>query len=196
MITSPAKIALPTDDKRWKIVNGTMRRHGYSRNALIETLHTVQKSFGYLDRDSLQFVARSLRVPLSKAFGVATFYHFFSLKPPGEHACVVCLGTACYIKGARPLLTNIENSLGIRLGETTPDGKVSVLTARCVGSCSFAPVALFDGEVAGKLTPQEVETRLQQWIAASGPPQTLTAPQHLHSSDPATPGRAVREEAR
>ena len=163
MLSSVPKVTLPSDDKRWKIVSGTMRRHGYSRNALIEALHTVQKSFGYLDRESLQFVARSLRVPLSKAFGVATFYHFFSLKPTGDHACVVCLGTACYIKGAGRLLANIENSLGIRPGETTADGKVSVLTARCVGSCSFAPVAVFDGEVAGNLNPQEMQKRLQVW---------------------------------
>ena len=163
MLSSVPKVTLPSDDKRWKIVSGTMRRHGYSRNALIEALHTVQKSFGYLDRESLQFVARSLRVPLSKAFGVATFYHFFSLKPTGDHACVVCLGTACYIKGAGRLLANIENSLGIRPGETTADGKVSVLTARCVGSCSFAPVAVFDGEVAGNLNPQEMQNRLQVW---------------------------------
>ena len=82
---SAAKPALPSDDKRWRIVNGTMRRHGYSRDALIETLHTVQQSFGFLDKESLAFVAASLRVPLSQSYGVATFYHFFTLKPPGEH---------------------------------------------------------------------------------------------------------------
>ena len=75
--------ALPSEDKRWRIVNGTMRRHGYSRNALIETLHTVQSSFGFLDKDSIRFVAKSLRVPLSHAYGVVTFYHYFSMKPPG-----------------------------------------------------------------------------------------------------------------
>jgi bidirectional [NiFe] hydrogenase diaphorase subunit len=187
MPVSTATIPLPSDDKRWKIVNGTMRRHGYSRNALIESLHTVQKSFGYLDRESLQFVARSLRVPLSKAFGVATFYHFFSLKPPGEHSCVVCLGTACYIKGAGPILADIENCLGVKPGETTPDGRVSVLTARCVGSCSFAPVALFDGEVAGKLTSGEVQSRLQKWEPApSG--EALRAPDPLPSAGPAALG--------
>jgi len=163
MATSLGKASPPSDDKRWKIVAGTMRRHGYSRNALIETLHTVQKSFGYLDRESLRFVAHSLRVPLSKAFGVATFYHFFTLKPPGEHACIVCLGTACYIKGAPQLLTEVEKSFGIKPGETTPDGRVSVLTARCVGSCSFAPVALFDGDVAGKLGAPEMAARLRRW---------------------------------
>jgi len=163
MATSLAKTAPPSDDKRWKIVAGTMRRHGYSRNALIEALHTVQKSFGYLDNESLRFVAQSLRVPLSKAFGVATFYHFFTLKPPGEHACIVCLGTACYIKGAPQLLAEVEKSLGTKPGETTPDGRVSVLTARCVGSCSLAPVALFDGDVAGKLAAPDMAARLHRW---------------------------------
>jgi bidirectional [NiFe] hydrogenase diaphorase subunit len=80
------KPPLPSEDKRWRIVNGTMRRHGYARDALIETLHTVQESFGFLDKVSLRFVADSLRVPLSQAYGVATFYHFFTMKPPGEHA--------------------------------------------------------------------------------------------------------------
>ena len=80
------KPALPSDDKRWRIVNGTMRRHGFARDALIETLHTVQESFGYLDKPSLRFVAESLRVPLSQVYGVATFYHFFTLKPPASTA--------------------------------------------------------------------------------------------------------------
>jgi len=160
------KVSPPSEDKRWKIVGATMRRHGFSRNALIETLHTVQQSFGFLDRPSLEYVAQSLRVPLSKAFGVATFYHYFSLKPPGEHTCVVCLGTACYIKGAPQLLGELEQSLGITPGETTPDGRVSALTARCVGSCSLAPVALFDGEVAARLSAKDMQGRLQKWVSA------------------------------
>ena len=108
MPLSSKKPALPSDDKRWRIVNGTMRRHGFARDALIETLHTVQEYFGYLDKPSLDFVAASLRVPLSQAYGVATFYHFFTLKPPGKHTCLVCLGTACYIKGAGQLLAAAE----------------------------------------------------------------------------------------
>jgi hypothetical protein len=83
---------LPSDDKRWKIVNGTMRKNGFARHALIETLHTVQSSFGFLDDDAIRFVARSLRVPLSQAYGVVTFYHHFSLKPPGKHTMTICTG--------------------------------------------------------------------------------------------------------
>ena len=107
--------ALPSEDKRWRIVNGTMRRHGYSRNALIETLHTVESSFGSLDKDSIRFVAKSLKVPLSQAYGVVTFYHYFSMKPPGRHTCTICTGTACYIKGADKVLAQTEKHLHIKV---------------------------------------------------------------------------------
>ena len=103
-----AKPTPPNQDKRWKLVEATMRRLGNQSHALIETLHTVQEAFGYLDEDALRFVATSLRVPLSQAYGVATFYHFFTLKPAGKHTCVVCTGTACYIKGAPQLLEAVE----------------------------------------------------------------------------------------
>jgi len=158
------KPTLPSDDKRWRIVNGTMRRHGYSRDALIETLHTVQQSFGFLDKDSLAFVAASLRVPLSQAYGVATFYHFFTLKPPGEHTCLVCLGTACYIKGAAQLIAHAEKTLHVRAGETTADARVSLLTARCLGSCSIAPVAVFDGDLAGNVDMDGLQKKLDAWL--------------------------------
>jgi bidirectional [NiFe] hydrogenase diaphorase subunit len=140
-----------------------MRRHGFARDALIETLHAVQECFGYLDKPSLKFVAQSLRVPLSRAYGVATFYHFFTLKPPGKHTCLVCLGTACYIKGASQLLAAAERLLGIRAGETAPDGNVSLLSARCIGSCSVAPVFLFDGETFGNVDEGTVQHRLEGW---------------------------------
>ena len=159
-----AKPALPSDDKRWRIVNGTMRRHGYSRDALIETLHTVQLSFGFLDKESLKFVAASLRVPLSQTYGVATFYHFFTLKPPGEHTCLVCLGTACYIKGAAQLISQAEKSLGVECGETTANGKASLLTARCLGSCSVAPVVVYDGELVGNDDAVHLQERLEGWM--------------------------------
>jgi bidirectional [NiFe] hydrogenase diaphorase subunit len=150
-------VTAPSDDKRWRIVGATMRRHGYAPSALIETLHTVQNSFGYLDPLSLSFVARSLKVPLSKAYGVATFYGIFRLKPQGEHTCVVCLGTACYIKGAAKLLATVDRCAGIRDGETTKDDKLSLVTARCFGACGIAPAAIVDGQVVGNLTSETLE---------------------------------------
>ena len=158
------QIAPPTDDKRWKIVQATMRRHGHAPNSLIETLHTVQETFGFLEKQSLEYVSLALRVPLSRVYGVATFYHFFTLKPPGEHMCVVCMGTACYIRGAQKVLQDIEQTAGTKAGETSPNGRVSLLTARCLGSCGLAPNAVFDGEVVGRLTPIEAHKRVEEWL--------------------------------
>ena len=104
-------------------------------------------------------------MPLSRAYGVATFYHFFTLKPAGEHTCVVCLGTACYIKGAQQLVDTLKHELGASPGETTPDGKVSVLSARCLGSCGLAPAVVYDSEVAGKVTAEQLRQRLAKWNA-------------------------------
>ncbi|MGE5239485.1 MAG: bidirectional hydrogenase complex protein HoxE [Chloroflexota bacterium] len=158
------EVAKPAEDRRWRVVNRTMRLHGNEAHALIETLHAVQESFGFLDLDALKYVAESLHVPLSVVYGVATFYHFFSLKPPGEHTCVVCLGTACYIGGAPGILEGIKGRLGVNPGETTADGKVSLVTARCLGSCGLAPAVVFDGEVAGKLDPPSVMERIGRWV--------------------------------
>lgn len=163
MIKTPT-IDPPSDDKRWRIVQATMRRNGFARHSLIETLHTVQEAFGYLDEDSLRYVGRSLRVPASQVYGVSTFYHLFSLKPAGKHTCVVCTGTACYIKGAPQLLDAFKEKYGLKPGETTADGQISLLTARCVGSCGVAPVAVFDGDVAGKLTPDASLARAERWL--------------------------------
>ena len=154
---------LPSDDKRWKIVHATMRKNGFARHALIETLHTVQSSFGYLDEDAIRFVARSLRVPLSQAYGVVTFYHYFNLKPPGRHTITVCAGTTCFIKGADKLIGAAQKRLGIETGHTTPDGEVSLMVARCVGACSRAPVTLMDGEVQGEMTREQLLAQLERW---------------------------------
>lgn len=157
-----ATVELPSDDKRWKIVQGTMRRNGFRPDALIETLHTCQEAFGYLDDETLMFVARALRVAPSQVYGVATFYHFFNLKPQGEHTCAVCTGTACYIKGAQKLIDSIHKKYGVRPGETTDDNKLSLLTVRCVGACGLAPAVVLDGEVLGNMTPPDVEARLEE----------------------------------
>ena len=124
----------------------------------------MQESFGYLDETALRFVAASLRVPLSRVFGAATFYHFFTLKPQGKHTCVVCTGTACYIKGAPSLLAGIERTYGIKPGETTPDGESSVLPARCLGSCGLAPAVVLDSHVMGRIGPGKKHNRVAKGI--------------------------------
>jgi bidirectional [NiFe] hydrogenase diaphorase subunit len=164
MSSYAAVVSVPSDDKRWRIVEGTMRRHGREADSLIEVLHTVQECFGFLDETALRFVAQSLRVPMSKVYGVATFYHFFSLKPKGEHTCVVCTGTACYIKGAPAILKGLEAAAELHPGETTPDNKVSLLTARCLGSCGLAPAVVFDGDVVARVDAKEASQRVQRWM--------------------------------
>jgi bidirectional [NiFe] hydrogenase diaphorase subunit len=153
----------PSGDKRFKLLDATMKRHQYQPDALLEVLHTAQELFGHLDHDLLLYVAHSLKLPPSRVYGVATFYHFFSFTPKGEHTCVVCLGTACYVKGAANVLATLEQQFALRGGQTSADGKVSLLTARCLGSCGLAPVAVFDNALAGNLTPEEAAKRVKGW---------------------------------
>ncbi len=164
MIASLTKPEPPTDDKRWKVVDTTMRRNGYADHALIEALHSVQEWFGYIDEPAMRYVARSLNVPLSKVYGVATFYHYFTMRPPGKHACVVCLGTACYIKGAQQLVDQVSERFHVAPGRTSDDGELSLLTARCLGSCGLAPAVVFDGQVEGNLTPEALNQRLDEMV--------------------------------
>jgi bidirectional [NiFe] hydrogenase diaphorase subunit len=155
------KPAPPNDDKRWKIVATRMRRMGDRPEALIEALHSAQEAFGFLDSDALRYVGDTLGVPHSRVFGVATFYSFFTLKPQGEHTCVVCTGTACYINGAGEILEQFRGRLGVKPKETTPDGKISLLTARCIGACSLAPAVVVDGEMQGKANAAELMATLE-----------------------------------
>jgi bidirectional [NiFe] hydrogenase diaphorase subunit len=150
--------------KRLQMVDGAMKRHQHRQDALIEVLHTAQGLFGYLEDDLLLYIARSLKLPPSRVYGVATFYHFFSLKPKGEHTCVVCLGTACYVKGAAVLLAALERQTHVHAGETTPDGRLSLLTARCLGTCGVAPAVVFDDAVAGEQTAESATNHVKGWL--------------------------------
>jgi bidirectional [NiFe] hydrogenase diaphorase subunit len=158
------RFAKMTQDPQWRTVNRTMRVNGYQSDSLIETLHAVQDSFGFVDREAMEYVAHGLKVPVSRVYAVATFYHYFTLKPPGQHTCVICLGTACYIGGSSTLLESIHQQTGIGPGETTKDGKVSLLIARCLGSCGLAPAAVFDGQVTGRLDSPTVLDKIRRWI--------------------------------
>jgi bidirectional [NiFe] hydrogenase diaphorase subunit len=166
MIAAAKQQPMPSADKRWKIVDATMRRHGYSGNCLIETLHTAQESFGYLDEPALRFVASALTLPLSKVYGVSTFYNHFSLKPQGKHTCVICLGTACYIKGSNKIVAAAEKAHSVKLGATTRDNQLSLIAARCIGSCGLAPAVVVDGDVLGKASASETLARIAKALAA------------------------------
>lgn len=152
------------EDRRLRMVDRTMRMYGHEPHALIETLHTIQESYGFIDTDLMRYVSERLGVPLSKVYGVATFYHFFTLKPQGEHTCVVCTGTACYITGAKNIIDEIGKQYDIYPGETTKDNKLSLLTARCLGACGLAPAVVFDGVVAGKQDSKTVSETIGRWF--------------------------------
>ena len=151
-------------DDRYKIVEKTMKKLGYDKSALIETLHTAQETFGYLENEVLKFIAKRLKLPFSKVYGVATFYHFFRLKPKGKHTAIVCTGTACYIKGAQKIVEALEEKFGIKSGETTKDNHLSLLTARCVGSCSLAPIAIYDEKPIGNLSVEQSVKEIEEIV--------------------------------
>jgi bidirectional [NiFe] hydrogenase diaphorase subunit len=117
-----------------------------------------------LELDVLTFVARQLKLPPSRVYGVATFYHLFTLKPRGKHCCIVCRGTACYVKGADALLAEAERTAGIPVGQTTADGKLSLLEARCLGACGIAPIAVLDKDTRGNLTPMALADAVKGWL--------------------------------
>jgi bidirectional [NiFe] hydrogenase diaphorase subunit len=161
-----AGAAHPRVDKRFKILEVHMKKLQFKHDALIEVLHKAQELFGYLEDDVLLFVAHRLKLPPSRVYGVATFYHFFTLKPKGEHTCVVCMGTACYVKGADKVVETVQNNLKIKAGETTVDGKVSLLTARCIGACGIAPAVVYDGAVTPRQTPKSTMEQINKWVNA------------------------------
>ena len=162
-LAPPPEKPAPAPDKRYKILEVHMKRHLFKHEALIEVLHKAQELFGYLDDDVLRFVSHNLHLPASRVYGVATFYHFFTLKPQGKHTCVVCMGTACYVKGADRLLATIQQETKITPGETTSDGLLSLLTARCIGACGIAPAVILDGAVTPRQTPQTLLNHVKTW---------------------------------
>jgi bidirectional [NiFe] hydrogenase diaphorase subunit len=153
----------PSGDSRFKLIDRAIKKHQSSGDALIEVLHVAQSVFGYLEQDLLLYVARALKIPFSRVYGVASFYHFFRLKPQGEHSLVLCTGTACYVKGSADLQKAVEHQCGCKFGETTADGKISLISARCVGSCGSAPVVVMDNKVEGKVTAADLLESIAQW---------------------------------
>ncbi|MGO8671742.1 MAG: bidirectional hydrogenase complex protein HoxE [Capsulimonadaceae bacterium] len=168
---APPKLAVaadrakqPAGDNRYKILESTMKRNQHAPDSLIEILHHAQELFGYLEDDLLLYIARKLKLPPSRVYGVATFYHFFSLKPKGKHVCVICTGTACHVKGSNSLLKAVCRRADIQAGDTTRDGAVSLLTARCIGACSSAPAVVFDGAVTGPMSGDAVLNKVEEWL--------------------------------
>ena len=132
---------------------------------LMPALQEAQGIYGYLPYEVQKMLAEGLDVSMSEVYGVSTFYAQFSLVPKGKYIISVCLGTACYVKGADRVLTAIEEKLGIKSGECTPDRKFSIEACRCVGACGLAPVMTVNGEVYGKVTPEQAVKVIESYMA-------------------------------
>ncbi|NLK21463.1 MAG: NAD(P)H-dependent oxidoreductase subunit E [Epulopiscium sp.] len=131
--------------------------------ALISVLHRAQGIFGYLPKEVQQFVAKKLDIPVSKVYGIVSFYSFFTMVPKGKHPISVCMGTACYVRGAEKVLNEFKRVLEIEVGETTPDGNFSLDALRCVGACGLAPVVLVGDKVYGRVTTNQVKSILKEY---------------------------------
>ena len=148
-------------DNRRLLLEKVLKEHNFQESALLEILHRAQEIYGYLDKDLLMDVAGSLNIPPSHVYGVTTFYSFFKLKKPGQHIVTGCLGTACYVKGVEQIIEAIEYEFNLKRGESTPDGKLSLLITRCIGACAMAPNIVVDDEVIGKATKEIVIEKIK-----------------------------------
>ena len=133
------------------------------KGSLISVLHKAQGIFGYLPREVQEFVADKLNESLANVYGVVSFYSYFTMVPKGEHAVAVCMGTACYVRGADKVLNEFQKQLGIKSGETSVDGKFSIDALRCVGACGIAPVVLVGEKVYKKVEPDEVKGIIEEY---------------------------------
>lgn len=141
----------------------SIQKHKDERGALMPVLQDAQEIYGYLPIEVQTMVAEGLDLSLSEVYGVATFYSQFSLNPKGEHRISVCMGTACYVKGADKILEALQEKLGIGVGECTPDGLFSLDSTRCVGACGLAPVMMVDNDVYGKMTVAQIDDILEKY---------------------------------
>ena len=138
-------------------------RHKDQPGAIMPCLQEAQEVYGYLPVEVQTMIAEGLGVSLEEVFGVSTFYSQFSLTPRGKYNVSICLGTACYVKGAAAVLDKLTSALGIQPEECTPDGKFSLTACRCIGACGLAPVMTINDEVYGRLTPDEVDSILAKY---------------------------------
>jgi len=157
------------NDKRRQLLEKVLKDHNYQESALLEILHRAQEIYGYFDKELLMDISESLGLPPSHVYGVVTFYSYFKLRKPGEHVVTGCLGTACYVKGVEPIMEAIEQEFQLKRGGSTADGKLSLLTTRCIGVCAMAPNIVVDDEVIGKATKEVVIQKIKQKLAGGTP---------------------------
>ncbi len=164
------KTAPVVDDKRLELRKfiDEMKTKEHADSHLIDVLHKTQHLYGYLPTEVMDEIAQAMQIPTAHIWGVATFYHYFKLTPPGKYEISLCLGTACYVKGATQILQAIKDELKIDFGEMTPDGVFSLGPARCLGACGLAPVAMIGERIHGELTPKKIVQILKDYRKQAG----------------------------
>lgn len=167
-MTEKSLIAFKGTEEQERQLKEVIAKHHDQPGGLMPILQEAQEIYGYLPIEVQTMIADGLGISLSEVYGVATFYSQFSLTPKGKHRVSVCLGTACYVKGSDKILEAIENHLGIKSGECTPDGMFSIDACRCVGACGLAPVMMVDEDVYGKVTPEQVAGILDSYLTEKG----------------------------
>ncbi|MCX7950568.1 MAG: NADH-quinone oxidoreductase subunit NuoE [Clostridiales bacterium] len=150
-------------DERLEKIKKVIEEYKTVKGGLIPVLHQIQNTYGYLPEDVLKLVSQELNIPMAEIFGVASFYSYFSLEPKGEHKIRVCLGTACYVKGAQALIDKISKELNVEVGKTTEDGKFTLEATRCLGACGLAPVMVIGEKVYGRITPDDIPGILKEY---------------------------------
>ena len=154
-----------------KIVEEMVKPFENKEGNLIMILHRIQNRFSYVPREISFEVAKRLRIPLARIYEVITFYHYFKLEPPGKHVISVCMGTACYLKGAPILIEELKRQLGVNPGETTPDKRFHLQIVRCLGCCGLAPVLTVGGKVYGRLVPEKISEILAEYSSDDVTPE-------------------------
>ncbi|MDH7598452.1 MAG: NAD(P)H-dependent oxidoreductase subunit E [Sedimentisphaerales bacterium] len=147
-----------TDQNRQQLIEyiNQLPDRPYRDSYLIAVLHKAQELYGYVSRDAMDLISSQMQIPTAHIWGVVTFYHYFRTQPPGRYQISVCLGTACYVKGAAEVLQAFKDRLGVEAGQITEDGLFSLLEARCLGACGLAPVCMINDKVYGQLNPDKV----------------------------------------
>ena len=154
---------MENDLKKYEELGNYINELQANPTELIAILHRAQHIFGYLPKEVQEFIAEKLNISVSKVYGVVTFYSFFTMEKKGKYVINVCLGTACFVRGADKILSEFERLLGIKNGETTPDGKFTLSSLRCVGACGLAPVVQVNGKTYGNATLETVKQIIEEY---------------------------------
>ena len=156
------QVATPPEDETARLIE-IIENYEHSPSHLVKLLQEIQAELGYVPETAQRLVAKKTNTPLSQVYGILSFYNFFRLFPPGRHSVNVCLGTACYVKGAENILKEISSRYELEPGQTTKDRRFSLDFVRCVGCCAIGPVMTVSGKVYGKMKPEKVKDVLVEY---------------------------------